>query len=259
MEQKRYECNLITPMLIHGEDTSVAELRPSSIKGAMRFWWRAIHGNLNLKQLKEQESNLFGGAGDNIAVRSSFRIKLSALSLRLGQIDPLPHKSNHFRIHGYEEKQSFQLDFIGKNLEIVEKVFELTTILGGLGQRSRRGFGSVQIQNQETVTVDYVQSLIQEINSEFKYQSDKNYPYIENIEIGKNYSDMNDLVRTISSATHNHNGDGMFGSVRGGRYASPVYISIIQSGQNYQPIITTLHATKKIDTERLKKFKEAIL
>lgn len=255
----KVNCKLITPMLMHGENTGITELRPPSIKGTIRFWWRAIHGDLTLDKLKEQESNLFGGAGDGNAVRSSFRIKLPLLSLRTGQINPLPHKNSHFRISGYEENQNFELEFIGKNLEIVEKVFELTTILGGFGQRSRRGFGSVQIHNQETITVDYIQNLMQEINSKFQYKSDNNYPYIKTIEVGREYSDMSNLIRTISSATHNHNGDGMFGSVRGGRYASPIYISVIKNGQNYQPIITTLNATKRIDNNRLKEFKEAIL
>ncbi len=248
---------------MHGEDTQT-ELRPPSIKGAMRFWWRAIHGNLSLEELKKEESKIFGGTREDSALRSSFRIKLVRSHLATTQVNPLPHKQNsQFRINGYQENQNFTLEFIGKDIEKIEKIFELTTILGGFGQKSRRGFGSVKINNQNNVTVEYIQSLIQKINQNFTYTLSKHgveeYPYIKNIEIGRDYNDMNNLIRTISSATHHHNGDGMFGSVEGGRYASPIYISVIKNGQNYQPIITTLYATKKIDTERLKKFKEAIL
>ena len=250
-------CKLITPMLMHGEDTRVAELRPPAIKGAMRFWWRAIHGNLTLKELKEQESQLFGGAGEDSAVKSSFRIKLVTTSLQTAQIDPLPHKNSRFRISGYKENQNLKITLIGKELDKIKKIFELSTILGGLGQRSRRGFGSIQIQ--KSISEEYVRNLIKEINPSFNYTSNNSYPYIKNIKIGKEYQNMNLLIRTISSATHNHNRDGMFGSVQGGRCASPVYISIIKNNQKYKPIITTLNATKKIDTKRLEAFTGAIL
>ncbi len=253
------DCKLITPMLMHGEDTRVSELRPPSIKGAMRFWWRAIHGNLTLEELKIQESQLFGGTGEDSAIKSSFRIKVTTRNLQTEQIDPLPHKNNRFKISGYKENQNFKITLIGRELNRVENIFKLTSILGGLGQRSRRGFGSIQINNQETITDEYLQTLIQRINPKYQNESDNNYPYIKNINIGRDYNSMNQLIKIISSATHNHNGDGMFGSVKNGRYASPIYISIIKNGQNYQPIITTLNATKKIDNNRLQEFKGAIL
>jgi len=258
MERETYECKLITPMLMHGEDTGIAELRPPAIKGAMRFWWRAIHGNLSLEELKNQESAIFGGAGDGNALKSSFRIKLSNMHLTTEQVNPLPHKQNsRFTISGYTENQNFNIELIGEELTQIKKIFELSTILGGLGQRARRGFGSIEIQ--DSVSVESIQNLISEINSSFSYQLNNNYPYIKNIEIGKEYVDMNVLIKTISSATHNHNGDGMFGSIRGGRYASPVYISIIKENTKYRPIITTLNATKRIDNQRLIDFKKAIL
>jgi len=242
---------------MHGEDTSVAELRPPSIKGAMRFWWRAINGNLSLDDLKKQESLLFGGASENSTMKSSFRIKLISKNLQTEQVDPLPHKNSRFRISGYRENQNFKIEFIGRKLDIVNDVFELTSILGGFGQRSRRGFGSIQVQ--DTINIEYIKNLIQKINASFDYKSDNNYPYIKDIEIGKEYINMNDLIKTISSATHHHNGDGMFGSVRNGRYASPIYISVIKDGTQYRPIITTLNATKRIDEKRLIEFKGAIL
>jgi len=258
MNRKTIECKLITPMLMHGENTAVAELRPPAIKGAMRFWWRAIHGNFGLDDLKKKESKLFGGAGEDSAVKSSFRIKLLTSYLQTEQIDPLPHKNSRFRISGYRENQNFKIEFIGKELDIVNDIFKLTSILGGFGQRSRRGFGSIQIQ--DSINIGYIKNLIKEINPKFKYYNSlNNYPYIKDIEIGKEYDNMNDLIRTISSATHNHNKDGMFGSVQNGRYASPLYISVIKDKAKYRPIITTLNATKRIDERRLTEFKGAIL
>ena len=258
----KIKCNIITPMLMHGEDTGVAELRPPSIKGAMRFWWRAIqaiHGNLSLKDMKKQESMIFGGAVDESAVKSSFRIKINSFNLKSEQINPLPHKKRGFNINGYKANQSFEVEFLGENLELIKSIFRLSTILGGFGQRSRRGFGSIQIIDNWEITKENIKNLIKSINPSFHYSSDNSYPYIKTIEIGKEYQDMNGLIKTINLATHNHNKDGMFGSVRGGRYASPIYISIIKDNKNYRPIITTLNATKKIDEERLNEFKKDIL
>jgi len=252
---------------MHGEDPNQAELRPPAIKGVMRFWWRAIHGDLSLPELKRQESDLFGGVGDD-TIRSSFRIKLSSTHLPSELIDVLSHRNDKFaHINGYKKDSKFILQFIGKNATKIKQtinIFELTTILGGFGQRSRRGFGSVQImdKNDKTIDLDYINNLIRNINSDFNYSprilSAEQYPYIKQIELGNDYTDLDALLKRISSATHNHNENGMFGSVNP-RYASPVYISILKNGANYIPIITTLNATKRINLTKLSQFKQAIL
>ena len=257
MEKLEIQCEMVTPLLLHGENTKNAELRAPSIKGAMRFWWRAINGNLSLDELKKEEAKIFGGAREDSAIKSSFRIKLLTSYLQTASIDPLPHKKSHFRIKGYGESQKLNIVFIGKELNIIEKIFELTTILSGFGQRARRGFGS--IQTKDNIDIKYIENIIKEINPNFDYTVENNYPYIKRIEIGKQYNKMNDLIKTISSATHTYNKDGMFGSVRNGRYASPVYISIIKDNNHYRPIITTLKATKPITEQRLEEFKGAIL
>ena len=60
MERISFECRSVTPMFMYGADGSTPELRPASIKGVLRFWWRAIHGDLSLKELHEKEGEIFG-------------------------------------------------------------------------------------------------------------------------------------------------------------------------------------------------------
>ncbi|OPX29474.1 MAG: type III-B CRISPR module RAMP protein Cmr1 [Candidatus Omnitrophica bacterium 4484_171] len=48
MKTITFECETITPMFLAGADGRTPELRPPSIKGAMRFWWRAMNGHLPL-------------------------------------------------------------------------------------------------------------------------------------------------------------------------------------------------------------------
>jgi len=60
MKTITFHCETITPMFLAGADGQTPELRPPSIKGAMRFWWRAMNGNLSLEELKKQEDDIFG-------------------------------------------------------------------------------------------------------------------------------------------------------------------------------------------------------
>ncbi len=258
-------CKLITPMLMHGEDTGKAELRLPAIKGAMRFWWRAIHGNLTLEELKEQESQLFGGTGDDSAVKSSFRIKIGQTLSNSISINSLPHK--RVMTNGYKENQNFKITLIGRELDKIEKIFELSTILGGFGLRSRRGFGSVEIIKEDSseVTETYIKSLIKDINKDFTYTSIVNYPYIKEIQIGKKYQDFNVLLKVISKATSGKCGKHLFND---SRFSSPIYVSVLKFNEkDYRPIITTLNCTsnkfknkiKEQGLEIMNAFKGAIL
>ena len=72
MKTVTFSCETITPMFMYGADDKTPELRPASIKGVMRFWWRAINGDLPLDKLKKQEDEIFGSTER----RSSFSIKI---------------------------------------------------------------------------------------------------------------------------------------------------------------------------------------
>ncbi len=77
----KFECETVTPMFLAGADGKTPELRPPSIKGAMRFWWRAMNGHISIKELKEEEGEIFGGSGEKEG-RSKFGIRIK------------PHKRN---------------------------------------------------------------------------------------------------------------------------------------------------------------------
>lgn len=60
MKPEIYNLKFITPCFCAGADQTVAELRPSAIRGQLRWWFRALGGT------REQEMALFGGiAGEN--------------------------------------------------------------------------------------------------------------------------------------------------------------------------------------------------
>jgi CRISPR-associated protein Cmr1 len=262
---------------MHGADGSTAELRPASIKGVLRFWWRAMYGNLKtIKELHDEESKIFG----NKDKRSSFSIRINnSENLQIEDTNPLPHK-NVFTVNGYQANQTFEVIISGQNLELIQNLFILATTLGGFGQRSRRGFGSVQITKIDDI--DFIAPKTEEeikakIDSTFKYTSQINYPYIQNIQVGRTSNKMDDLLQKISRATHDIREldknlskeeekvqkrllDDTFGSANP-RYASPIYVSILKFGdKDYRPIITTLKNTQSDNgNKKVTKFKEAIL
>jgi CRISPR-associated protein Cmr1 len=56
----KFECQLTTPMFMAGAEQSSAELRAPSIKGLLRWWFRAAHASLPLKGLAIEEAKVFG-------------------------------------------------------------------------------------------------------------------------------------------------------------------------------------------------------
>jgi CRISPR type III-B/RAMP module RAMP protein Cmr1 len=177
MNSITFKCKTITPMLMHGADGKSAELRPASIKGILRFWWRAIHGNLPLKDLHEQEGEIFGSTDK----RSSFSIKIQ-------RYEGIP--------------KTFTIQFLNHGVFDIQSFFELVVILGLFGQKGKgnqKTQGSIKITqiNKEAytqkVTLDYIDSLLQKVTDNFlkqKFEITQTtkleiYPLVERISISQ--------------------------------------------------------------------------
>ena len=66
MYEAKFEVEAITPIFMRGADQSQAEIRASSIKGLMRWWFRALAGNYfgnDIVGLKKVEDYVFGSTG----------------------------------------------------------------------------------------------------------------------------------------------------------------------------------------------------
>jgi CRISPR-associated protein Cmr1 len=146
-------------MFLAGADGQTPELRAPSIKGAMRFWWRAVNGHLDLKTLKEKEAEIFGGGGEK-ASRSTFdlivrikekkKIKGEDLPPNLEGLKYLGYIMYHQQKYreGYNIETTFDIIIRSKNDEVLEKaaaVIWLWIYFGGIGSRQRRGFGSISV------------------------------------------------------------------------------------------------------------------
>lgn len=178
IERREFEVKVITPLFLGGADPKKAELRPMSIKGMLRFWWRALYGTNNLRDMKERESELFGSTEQ----KSSFSLYLTELSgtkpvlskLPRGKLVPVERKGKKFKmsiidylafgLHEYDKgkKQTvyireyipagakFKLSLCLKDNSAKEQLLNSLGLLvnyGGLGARSRNGFGSLHVKD----------------------------------------------------------------------------------------------------------------
>lgn len=261
MEQRKLEVEVITPLFLGGSDPKKAELRVPSIKGALRFWWRAINPHLSLKDLSQQESELFGDAGEEYG-KSKVKIKFDKILYYNGKDkeNPVPHKKVPFKFPCFMPGGKFSLKIYG-NQKMID-LFKLLAIVGGIGKRSRRGFGSFSISRIDGETyktkssIDEILTLIQNVSdNKFRIDNDKiirsdnvhaDYAYIKTIEIGNGpFSNYKPLLEKIGQSSHDNNSD-FTGYAKGKeRFASPIYVSIVNYPEGYKPIVSTLNASFK--------------
>jgi len=194
-----FTCETITPMFLSGADGTTPELRAPSIKGALRFWWRAMNGKLPQKEngtfdylpLKSSEQSIFGGTGGfksnnkkQEAARSDFNIRISNASEYAYQSkndfkDKPGLRYFYYLIVPGEKGQSpmnendkalkpgntFDVIFSANEKEALLDAcasFWLLTYFGGLGSRARRGGGSFRITgvtDKDNILQDKLQML----------------------------------------------------------------------------------------------------
>lgn len=162
-------------MFLGGADQSAKTIRPASIKGALRFWWRALNWSrclatnnhdeiLALRSLHDQEARLFGiaasdhagGQGvfllqvcdqDNTFADQAFNPPGSGQLYLLGQgladfkngcIRNAIKENGHFTV-----KLIFRPTTSEQDSQSVRDALLLFGLLGALGSRARHGLGSV--------------------------------------------------------------------------------------------------------------------
>lgn len=228
MQNIIFSCEVITPMFLYGADNNTPEFRIASFKGALRFWWRALHPELEIETMKEYEGKIFGNT-DN---KSNVLIKETGTKLIYddeSKMPMLPHKKDNkkeslitncfpvgaiFEISLSLMKEVKIKETSNFNLEQLENLFITLAILGGLGKRTRRGFGSfkiTKINNDEFKMPNTLEEIINFLpKNKFKIENNniikrietynRNYPYIKNIQLGKVPNE--DINKAIINASH---------------------------------------------------------
>ena len=181
---------IVTPMFCAGADQQKAELRLASFKGALRFWWRStMWGKVNDgADLQQKEAELFGSSDQKIG-QSKVRMRLTEVNLQKAKKVKEVWEDGrllgaHYLAYGVMEAFSsakkgtkageltrpmipggnftVQLrlapNLSDKQREQVQNALILLGSIGGMGSKSRKGFGSLTLtelkQNEQAVELN---------------------------------------------------------------------------------------------------------
>lgn len=181
-----FEIETITPTFLSGANQSKAELRAASIKGLLRFWWRTLQAEADLKELRKKEAKIFGSSDEgvggscfairiansgniktikdkfpkqNITVTSkgkSFPVNILEY-LAYGTLEYRKGEGNVFIREYIPTKTNFELNLnfydTAWQKEILKAMY-VFSLFGGIGSRSRNGFGSFTVLNLQEVFSD---------------------------------------------------------------------------------------------------------
>jgi len=175
MKELKVRLEIVTPLFLGGADPrGEPELRAPSFRGALRFWFRALLGGVlgnDTKRIFEEESKVFGSTESS----SSLTVRVKADDLRkklFSELAEWDENTRKYRRSGiaylffsareekkkreperkaFDANQTFWLSVsYHSQLEEAYASLWLLTHLGGLGSRSRRGGGNLQVLELKT-------------------------------------------------------------------------------------------------------------
>lgn len=159
-------CTLIfnAPAFIGGANNNTdqqAELRIPSLRGMLRFWWRAAHPHLQPAALHAAEAAVFGSVHGDHCRQGVRLIPESVATPRELSFDVTQavRRDAHlaYTAYGCVNRQAiapntpWKLKIRGTRHQVTEtlRAFWLLGACGGIGSRNRRGWGSVTLQSVE--------------------------------------------------------------------------------------------------------------
>lgn len=260
----------VTPMFLRGSDNRTPELRPPPFKSLFRYWWRTVQ-DCEENSLRNAEADWFGSTDG----KAPFSIRIPPGTASLGKpkkFNPLPHKSGA-GIDAFDIGKPFQLHLItktGADATYYQQIAKLGFLLGGIGARSRRGFGTIReinwtfsdipsLQDDILKTLNAVAKverfqikrdfrinnrIFEIIESKRRSHYPPEFPVIQRIFFGKLTGNLDHLLEDIGHATSDakkYNKDDTLG---GGvpRMASPVIVRVQIVNSQYIPIVTQLYS-----------------
>ncbi len=150
---------LVTPAFIGGaEPRGKPEFRIPSLRGALRYWWRALFGAgvEDWTTLLQKESELFGSTKKASAVQLHLLSQNDAQVLDYSAIIPHDFSSVNYLWFSAKKRSAIAagsqyqiaITFRHQDPELQNQFYAalwLLTRLGGIGTRSRRGAGGIQV------------------------------------------------------------------------------------------------------------------
>jgi CRISPR-associated protein Cmr1 len=229
VEKRSYE--LITPLFGGGVEPNtpdpVTTIRATEIRGHLRFWWRATRGGQfkTIEELKAKEDEIWGSTEtpSAVSIEVSFSEKNSKgkeLIVRNNYGEVISAGAPQSK-YGYvafplfdalgktlQEEISFQLKFVYPEYlkEDIELVLWAWESFGGIGARTRRGFGAIVCTNKDKLKtinefLSYtrlkLQSLVRPNEIAFSLLSSNEKEYVFITEINENTKVLKQLALNV--------------------------------------------------------------
>lgn len=308
MEWLELELEVLTPAFISGADQNQLELRSASVRGLLRWWWRAAVGHQydDPAKLAEAEASLFGSAEHKL--KSPLQATVTVISddfrqWAMGQDGLIPEQPGILGYLGYgalwrpgqaprpaigpgskfKVKLAWRHGWLTQDQQdgLVHAACAWVT-LGGIGSRSRKGFGQLDgnvskanseelCQKARDTWKKYHNDLLtkngQEVGSQLPPFPQLTYRQIW--QSSQTYSNWQDALGSIGKCYKEHRPSGSQRWIAGDakpRRASSVLISVIREniqheGTNtkseYRPLLCLLPCINRPDNpeeEAMKRF-----
>lgn len=172
-EEQVIDCTyrLLTPLFGGGVNVQRADpvtvVRATEVRGQLRFWWRAARaGGMHLDEMRRRESEIFGSASEGGLRPSALVVEVECLAVGKEESPYLPVQVGGKSVLKVDPKVApgylaFPLQTTGQPLKVgvrfrlrlrfpPDLAEEVVAALwawerfGGVGSRTRRGFGAVQ-------------------------------------------------------------------------------------------------------------------
>lgn len=281
METKKVNITLevVSPMLSHGKKYN-AEFRVQELIASMRYWWRAVYfskTNSQNRDMLQVEKEIFGStekkAPFSILLLNREQIKSEKFSNIIGCKNEISGISSGTRI----SLQILYKDSV--NVELYINLIRLSSYLGGLGQRARRGYGCFRVVEDNKVKdfkskIEYSIKNVQENTKKSKeikvIKEDNNilridekgykHSYIRKIVIGEQIDEESYVKKIQEKLTETKEEEEIKGKID--EYLKLVYISRYAADENkVYPIIIFFNSIERNDKDRkrLKKVEDILL
>jgi len=155
-------------------------IRGSAIRGHLRFWWRATHGCTfkDIAEMREHEGALWGAAAEpqkrkeepKRAATVALRVEKHTITTKQRTLDKRADKEicygaidvvNVFEVHG---SAKITLSFPADRTAEVLNALQAWRLFGGLGGRTRRGYGTIEIDKCAELKLEEPEVFVERIS-----------------------------------------------------------------------------------------------
>lgn len=168
MYSATFTLEAITPVFMRGANQSKAEIRAASIKGLMRWWFRALSGSYfgdDIKGLREAEGKVFGSAGSTGSRKSGIGVFMDEVESSTIYEPGNPYEKYFWfsQVERYSKPAILPKTPIKITIEShSERLMKLSLLafwfalhLGGFGSRSRKFAGSIFPVEEPDTDIDF--------------------------------------------------------------------------------------------------------